>query len=133
IAQMLSAEFNKKYDHIKTYYLTKDFKQLEKRFISKQRWLVLMREKETDSIWIGTGFYDWKFKTGPNNNFKIKHHHITIGVMLNLPDQPLQFLLGLQTRFSYPWVAESIVMDVIKNHMPLLGIKNYLEVKDNTN
>ena len=89
-----------------------------------------MREKATNSIYVGTGFYDWKFEIKQNINLKIKHHHICIGVMLNLPDLPLSFLSDLQMRLSYPWVEEDIVIEVIKEYKELNEVKNYLKTRD---
>jgi len=129
IAQVLSAEFNKKYDNVKTYYLSKKFPRIDNLIISKQRWLVLMREKASNSIRVGTGFYDWKFEIKSNINLKIKHHHICIGVMLNLPDLPLSFLSDLRMHLSYPWVEEDIVIEVIKKYKELNEVKNYLKTR----
>ena len=46
IAQVLSAEFNKNYDNVKTYYLSYEFPEIEEQVISNQSWLVIMRDKK---------------------------------------------------------------------------------------
>lgn len=129
IAQILSAEFNKKYDNVNTYYLSRVFPRIEDLIISKQRWLVLMREKGNNHIRVGAGFYDWEFDNKSNGELKIKHHNIFIGVMLSQPDLPLTFLLEIQKRLSYPWVEEGTAIDVIKEYKELKEVVNYLQNK----
>jgi len=102
IAQVLSAEFNRKYDHVQTYYLSRSFPQINDFTISNQGWLVIMREKEDNSIRVGTGLYDWIFEKQVDGNLKISQHNISIGVMLCLPGLPFSFLNELQSKLPYP-------------------------------
>ncbi len=102
IAQVLSAEFNRKYDHVQTYYLSRSFPQINDFTISNQGWLVIMREKEDNSIRVGTGLYDWIFEKQVDGNLKIAQHNISIGVMLCLLGLPFSFLNELQSKLPYP-------------------------------
>ena len=99
IAQVLSADFNRKYDHVQTYYLSRSFPQIKELIISNQGWLVIMRETEATAS--GTGLYDWIFEKQADGNLKIAGHKISIGVMLCLPGHPLSFLNDLQSKLLY--------------------------------
>lgn len=126
IAQVLSAEFNRKYDHVQTYYLSRSFPQINDLIISKQEWLVIMREKADNSIRVGAGFYDWIFEKQVDGNLKIAQHNIFIGVMLCLPGRPLSFLDELQSNLPYPWIDKKKAIDVLGVYGELQGLVDYL-------
>ena len=126
IAQVLSAEFNKKYDFAKTYYLSRNFPQIDELTISNQSWLVVMRDKVSNHVRVGAGHYDWVFEKLNNSQLKIKKHNIFIGVMLEL-QVPLEFLNELQNKLEYPWVEEEQVAQVLSNYDILREIKEYLQ------
>jgi len=127
IAQVLSAEFNRKYDHVQTYYLSRSFPQIKDLVISNQGWLVIMRDKEDNSIRVGTGLYDWIFQKQADGNLKIAQHNISIGVMLCLPGLSLSFLDELQSSLLYPWVDKKKVIKVLSDYNELQDIVDYLE------
>ncbi len=126
IAKTLSADFNKKYDNIKTYYISCDFSKMDNLMISDQPWLVVMREIENDTIRIGTGYYDWEFSRHTSDGLKISKHIIKIGVMLSLPGVWLSLLKELQGRLSYPWVDRIQVMEILAGSPQLFEVSNYL-------
>ena len=127
IAQVLSAEFNRKYDHVQTYYLSRSFPQIKDFIISNQGWLVIMREKEDNSIRVGTGLYDWIFEKQVDGNLKIAQHNISIGVMLCLPGLPLSFLDELQSNLLYPWIDKKEVIEVLCEYNELQEVFDYIK------
>ncbi len=129
IAKILSADFNQKYDNVRTYYLSKQGGRIDELNISKQKWLVLMREKTSDSLRVGTGYYDWLFEKGSDSKIKIKHHHIFISEMLDLRDLSLNFLIDIQKRLSYPWLDQETAIEVLEKHNPLREVIKFLKSK----
>ena len=129
IAKVLSYDFNRNFDHVKTYYLSREFPFIAEGNILKQKWLVLMREKKSNNMRVGTGFYDWYFTTGSDPQNRIKHHHIAIHEMLDLPDWSLRSLLDLQMRFSYPWLEQDKAIKVLETHRALTKITDYLKTE----
>ncbi|MEJ2446060.1 MAG: hypothetical protein P8Y42_21850, partial [Exilibacterium sp.] len=87
IARVLSKDFNQKYHHVKTYYLSKPTNDNSN--IYNQKWLVVMRDIESDATRIGSGHYDWEFSV-ITSGVKIKRHKIYIHEMLNLEDTQMQ-------------------------------------------
>ncbi len=86
-----------------------------------------MRDKEDNSIRVGTGLYDWIFEKQVDGNLKIAQHHISICVMLCLPDFSLSFLDELQSSLLYPWVDKKKVLKVLYEYNELQEIVDYLE------
>lgn len=86
-----------------------------------------MREKEDNSIRVGTGLYDWVFEEQVDGNLKIAQHKIFIGVMLCLPGLPLSFLDELQSNLLYPWVDKMKVIDVFCEYSELKELSDYIE------
>jgi len=127
IAQVLSAEFNRKYDHVQTYYLSRSFPHIKDFTILNQGWLVIMREKEDHRIRVGAGLYGWIFEKQVDGNLKIAQHNISIGVMLCLPGLPLSYLDELQSSLLYPWVDKKKVIDVFCGYSELQEIVDYLK------
>ena len=129
IAQVLSAEFNKKYDNVKTYYLSRTFPKIENLVISKQGWLVIMREIENKQIRVGTGFYDWILERQSTGNLQIKRHNITIGVMLCLAGFSLTYLTELQGKLFYPWVDQEIAIGILQEYKELQEVYDYIKIQ----
>ena len=127
IARVLSADFNRKYDHVQTYYLSHSLPQIEDFIFSKQEWLVIMREKQDNHIRVGAGFYDWIFEKQADGRSKIAQHNIFIGVMLGLPDRPLSFLDELQGKLPYPWVDKEKATEALSEFNELQEVCDYLK------
>lgn len=127
IAQILSSEFNKKYCNVKTYYLSENFPDIENLKIDKQKWLVLMSEKNSGVLYAGAGSYNWEFEYGKEQVLKIKHHHIFIEAMIKLKNLPLQFIIDLQNSIPYPWASENDVKELMQKYDDLLAITQYLD------
>ena len=129
IAQVLSYDFNKKYSNIKTYYLSNDFPDIENLKIDKQKWLVLMSEKSSDNIYVGTGYYNWEFEYKQEGILQIRHQHIFIEAMIKLTKFPLNLLLDLQKSISYPWASLNGVQKLVQKYDDLVEITQYLNNK----
>lgn len=68
-------------------------------------WLVIMREKATESLRIGKGTYRWRFSADAGKGDMIVQLHIHIERMDALVDPHAEKLNALQSRFSYPWLS----------------------------
>jgi hypothetical protein len=129
IAKVLSSDFNKNFDHVKTYCLSREFPLIAGGTILKQKWLVLMREKASRRVRIGSGFYDWHFTTKSDSQNRIEHHHIFIHEMLDLADWSLNSLLDLQKRFSYPWLEQDRAINVLESYRELKAVIGFLKTE----
>ena len=125
IAKTLSADFNKKYEKVKTYYLSKKIK--DNYNISEQPWLVVMKEIGNELSCIGSGCYDWELKKH-NNELKILKQRICIHVMLEIQDPGSEQLQEIQEKLKYPWVERQVAVGVLKGFENLTEITNYLMI-----
>lgn len=116
IARVLSADFNRKYDMVRTYYLSRGISEPGELSIARQGWLVLMREKENDAIRVGTGHYNWQITEQGKGAVQIVHHHICIYDMLSLHNHSADFLTGLQGQLTYPWLPGERALEVLARH-----------------
>lgn len=123
IAKTLSADFNKKYEKVRTYYLSRI--KTEKLTALEQPWLVVMKEIGNETTRVGSGYYNWSF-IEKNNELKILRHKIYIHSMLEIHDSQSGLLLKLQEQLEYPWVDKKVAMSVIKNYKELTITTKYL-------
>ena len=126
IAKVLSTDFNKRYEKVRTYYLENDSEEIASLCILKQRWLVVMIERETREVKIGTGFYDWYFEFSPSGNCQIQKHKITIGVMQSLSGENFPVFEDLHNSIPYPWVDKQCVVNTLEKHDTLREVIDYL-------
>lgn len=127
IAKVLSADFNERYDNVKTYYLSPPDLVAEDHAIYHQGWLVMMREKETGILKFGSGYYSWFFKQAPSGMWQINKHEITIGVMLDLPGSSLTFLQDSVEQLSYPWASREKAVEIFQKNTELQNLTTYLK------
>ena len=127
IAKVLSRDFNKKYDKVRTYYLKQSDRHPISLNILQQRWLVIMRDMESHQIRIGTGFYDWHLEETKEGVCQISQHKIIIGVMLCLSAENLSLLEELQNCIPYPWVDKRVVVKALSKHFSLKELTDYME------
>jgi hypothetical protein len=123
IAKALSADFNKKYTDVKTYYLSKP--RSDQNIINGQKWLVIMRDIELDKTRVGTGYYDWEL-THSGSNLKVQKHKISIHEMLELTDTGSKLLQDLQSRLEYPFVEKKSASNIMSSHPELEDIVKYI-------
>lgn len=124
IARVLSKDFNKNYNHVKTYYLSKP--PSGKVNIYLQNWLVVMRDVLTEKTRVGTGHYDWEFTT-KNGELKIQRHKIYIHEMVYVEDVQMIELTRIQGKLFYPWVERQEICAAFKNNVNLEQIIQYLK------
>jgi hypothetical protein len=104
IAKTLVADFGERFDRCRTYYLCVEPHLNESR-TCEMPWLVIMREKATESLRIGKGTYRWRFSADAGKGDMIVQLHIHIERMDALVDPHAEKLNALQSRFSYPWLS----------------------------
>jgi len=124
IAKVLSKDFNKKYQKVKTYYVsTPNADQLA---IHQQRWLVVMQDKSDLSTRVGTGYYNWHlFET--ERGLKIEKHKIYIHVMLTLIDEDSTELNRIQSTLRYPWLEPQNIINALSINPAFEVIIDYLD------
>lgn len=126
IARVLSADFNERYDNVKTYYLSPAATNVEGNAVLRQGWMVMMREIEGHNLKFGGGFYSWFFEQSGDGDRRIKRHEITICVMLDLPDHPLRFLHDCTGNLSYPWASWESAVDALQEKVGLEPLMDFL-------
>lgn len=127
IARVLSTDFNRKYDQVRTYYLSKGISEPGELSIARQGWLVLMREKENNAIRVGTGHYNWQIESRSPATVQIAHHHICIYDMLCLHNQSPDILSELQEQFTYPWLPGGRALEVLGGYPQMDAIAEPLQ------
>ena len=123
IAKVLSADFNKKYKNVKTYYLSRPASN--QKYINGQKWLVIMEDIQLKKTRIGTGYYDWVL-TDFGSDLIVQKHKIHIHEMLELADASSELLKDLQSKLDYPFVEKESVSDIIGSYLVLKNIKKYI-------
>ncbi|MGL1930597.1 MAG: hypothetical protein OCC45_02425 [Desulfotalea sp.] len=127
IAKVLSADFNKKYTDVKTYYLSKP--ESNQRHIYGQKWLVVMKDNQFDKTRVGTGYYDWEI-TNSGSKLEIFKHKIYIHEMLELADVGSKKLKNIQRKLEYPFVELGSVVSILQSYLELENIEKYMiEIK----
>ncbi len=100
IADVLVRRFNQTYENIYSFYMDRPDDDAD---AFSCDWLVGMTEKETRSVRVGCGRYDWTFQTAPV--FLATRLVITIEAMVVMPpaaaDETMRWLLAL----NYPWAS----------------------------
>lgn len=122
IAKVLSADFNKKYANVKTYYLS--IPEAHQRVINGQKWLVIMRDIELDKTRIGTGYYDWEL-TYAGNKLHVQKHKIYIHEMLALTDSGSKLLKDIQGKLEYPFAEKQSTSNILRSYPGLEDIVEY--------
>ncbi len=124
IASILSKDFNKKYESVKTYYLT-DVEQHSQK-IDNQIWLVVMKEIGREVTRVGTGYYNWEFhKT--ERGLKVSKLKIYIHEMLELVDFKSTILSEIQSKIAYPWPDIISVRQALIPFRDLSVVSEYID------
>jgi hypothetical protein len=100
ITQVLVRDFGLAYENIYTFCL--DGPPSDDKAEYRCRWLVGMSVKETGSIRVGCGFYDWQFGADE----LVQHLTITIKTMLILPPDQNRPVMNWLSHLPYPWCPE---------------------------
>ena len=106
IADVLVRRFNQTYENIYSFYMARPPAVAE---AFSCDWLVGMSEKDSNSVRIGCGRYDWSFESG--GRCVATTLVIAIEAMLVLEPQTAGVLLPWLLGLSYPWSCpEEVVM-----------------------
>jgi len=104
IADVLVRRFNQSYEDIYSFYMSRPGEQ-DTEFSCD--WLVSMSEKESQSIRVGCGRYEWVLLA--DRKYLAGRLVITIDQMLVLPPQAAMEVRAWLLRLSYPWTSAAIV------------------------
>ena len=104
IADVLVRRFNQTYENIYSFYMSRPGEN-DTEFSCD--WLVSMSEKESQSIRVGCGRYDWTFLAAPMR--LATRLVIAIDQMLVLPPEAAMEVRDWLLRLSYPWASAAIV------------------------
>lgn len=111
IADLLVRRFGQVYENIYTFCLAVPPKNQESEFSCD--WLVAMTEKESRSVRVGCGRYDWRFA---EESHLAQHLTITIEVMQTLPAEVLDDVMQWVSVLPYPWCSA----DAVRNAAPAI-------------
>jgi hypothetical protein len=122
ITEVLVRRFAQSYENVFTFCLEDPPKESAESFTCK--WMVGMSEKETGTVRVGCGRYDWLFE--PRTPFLTRELTITIDFMKVLPAENLGAIMSWLSGLPYPWCpVETAVasapevegLDVILNYV----------------
>ena len=113
ITQVLVRDFGRTFENVYTFCLADPPKSGDRRFSCS--WLVGMSEKETGSVRVGCGHYDWLFQT--DDPYLIDSLKITVNLMLTLPPHSLRPVMDWLSNLPYPWCR----IEEMTNGMPDLA------------
>ena len=104
MADVLVRRFNQTYENIYSFYMSRPGAD-DKEFSCD--WLVSMSEKESQSIRVGCGRYEWTFLA---DRMRLATRLvITIDQMLVLPPEAAMEVRAWLLRLSYPWASAASV------------------------
>src|SRR5205814_9666967 len=90
------------------------------------RWLVGMSVKETKSIRVGCGYYDWQFGASG----LVQHLTITIKTMLILPSNHHRQVMNWLSQLPYPWCPECSAAKAMPSIFELSELRSFLTGND---
>jgi hypothetical protein len=88
-------------------------------------WLVCMSEKESRSVKVGCGRYDWVFDAEPT--WLASHLTISIEVMQLLPPSQFAAVYAWIAQLAYPWSSAEAAADLAPPIEALAPVLQYLE------
>lgn len=98
IADVLVGNFGQTYENVYSFYMARPAPDTQ---TFKCDWLVVMSEKNSKTVRVGCGQYDWTFEaasTGLATNLVI-----TIEAMQVLPPESLESTYQWMAKLEYPW------------------------------
>jgi hypothetical protein len=98
IADVLVRSFGQTYENVYSFYLSRPSADTAAFTCG---WLVAMSEKQSKSVRVGCGRYDWSFAQAAPQ--LAKHLTITIRAMAVLPPAELAAVLAWVQALTYPW------------------------------
>jgi hypothetical protein len=113
-------DFVRAYENIYTFCL--DYIPLDADPDFRCRWLVDMTDKETKSIRVGYGIYDWQF----GDSKLVRNLRITIKAMLILPSNHHQQVVNWLSHLPYPWCRGSVAAAGMPSISELREVHHFL-------
>jgi hypothetical protein len=110
IAKTLVADFGERFDRCRTYYVCAE-PQVDEGRVCSMPWLVVMRQRENESLRIGKGVYRWRFANETGHADRIVQLHIHIERMDAVSDPQAGKLNALQASLLYPWLPPAALRD----------------------
>ncbi|MBN2124975.1 MAG: nuclear transport factor 2 family protein [Deltaproteobacteria bacterium] len=131
IAEVLSADFNRRFVSPRTYYLEECSREPGDNAVRNLPWLVIMRESATGRTRVGWGLYDWFFALCPGQapEWKIALHRICIQEMMDREDRDGALLDNLQSALSHPWPTPAEIQG-LPGVWPALNTEGFPPKKD---
>ena len=108
IADVLVRRFNQAYENIYSFYL--DRPGLDSKAFTCD-WLVGMTDKESRSVRVGCGCYEWTFRCAPA--LLATRLIITIDAVTVLDASRLTRVMGWLNQLQYPWTSAAEVLRAI--------------------
>jgi hypothetical protein len=110
IAKTLVADFGERFDQCRTYYVCAE-PQVDEGRVCSMPWLVVMRQRENESLRIGKGVYRWRFGNETGHADRIVQLHIHIERMDAVSDPQAGKLNALQASLLYPCLPPAALRD----------------------
>jgi hypothetical protein len=107
IADVLVRSFGQMHENVYSFYLSRPTTDIA---AFSCGWLVVMSEKQSKSVRVGCGRYDWSFAQAAPQ--RATHLTITIDLMQVLPATDLAAVLAWVQSLTYPWCStEEVARD----------------------
>ena len=123
ISDVLVRRFAQTYENVHTICVSAP--PADDQFSFSCNWLVGMSEKESRSVRVGCGRYDWQFQS--QGQRLVDRLAITIERMELLPPSHLASVVEWLSRLPYPWCAAQAALAGIPSHELLRPIQQGLE------
>ena len=122
ITDVLVRRFGQNYENVRTFCLARPPESSHVTFSCP--WLVGMSEKESRSVRVGCGTYDWVFQAGIP--LLAQRLTITIEVMAVLAPGSLTVVMGWMAQLPYPWRPGRTVLETIPTVAGLEGVQHWI-------
>ena len=116
ISQLLVSDFSQSYENIYTYCIEESISITANRLSCQ--WLVIMSDRETGQLKVGTGDYLWTFSElaeGLNKTHKVQSLVIAIAHMLLLDPSQNPQILQLTETLAYSWCSRADVLALMED------------------
>ena len=125
IADVLVRQFNQKFENIYTLCVG-DPNEVQKENY-RCPWLVVMTGKQDDSLRIGCGVYDWRFRATDN---RVRALTITIDMMETAPATSTTDVMTWVSGLPYPWCELSAAADKAPDVAAVRRVLGHLQGMD---
>ena len=123
IAEVLVRSFGQTYENVYSFYLNRP---PDDATAFTCGWLVAMSEKQSKSVRVGCGRYEWSFAQAAPH--LATHLTITIHAMVVLPPAELAAVLAWVQALTYPWCAAEEIANRAPGIEFLAPVLRYLAI-----